>query len=172
MKRLAILAVLVAIGLGTAYGAITLYDNIMPFGRMWETPAVRPHEQPLLLMTRGTVPFGGGEAILRATPGETLKASVDLSAAENIAAGKRAYAQFCVHCHGKRYDGRGTVGQSFAPLPGDLRSSKVQTLPVGAVFKEISYGVEGGRQPPLATTISIADRWRIVAFVKSLGIRP
>jgi hypothetical protein len=63
------------------------------------------------------------------------------------------------------------VGQSFDPLPTDLRSVKVQTLPEGVLFKEISYGVPNGRQPPLATTIEVMDRWRIVAYVKSLGVR-
>ncbi len=79
---------------------------------------------------------------------------------------------YCVHCHGRHHDGLGTVGQSFAPLPGDLRSARVQTLPAGRIFHEISYGIPDGRQPALATTISLTDRWRIIAFVKSLGVRP
>jgi hypothetical protein len=41
----------------------------------------------------------------------------------------------------------------------------------GNIFKDISYGVPKGRQPPLATTIQVIDRWRIVAYVKSLGLR-
>ena len=64
----------------------------------------------------------------------------------------------------------GTVGQSFSPLPGDLRSAKVQKLTDGMMFKEISFGIPDGRQPALATTISEMDRWRIVAYVKSLGV--
>jgi len=63
------------------------------------------------------------------------------------------------------------VGQSFHPLPTDLRSPKVQSLSEGVFFKEISYGIPGGRQPPLATTIDPLDRWRIIAYVKSLGVR-
>jgi len=63
------------------------------------------------------------------------------------------------------------VGQSFHPLPTDLRSDRVQSKLPGELFKSVSYGVPGGRQPPLQTTITIADRWRVVAFIKSLGIR-
>jgi mono/diheme cytochrome c family protein len=66
----------------------------------------------------------------------------------------------------------GTVGQSFTPLPGDLRSPKVQAMADGALYKEISFGKPDGRQPPLATTISMDDRWQIIAYLKSLGPRP
>jgi len=45
----------------------------------------------------------------------------------------------------------------------------VQSKSEGAIFKEISYGIPNGRQPALATTIAIPDRWKIVAFVKSLS---
>ena len=88
-----------------------------------------------------------------------------------IDAGKIAYQYYCIHCHGKNYDGYGTVGQSFAPPPGDLQSARVQGLPVGTLFKEISFGIPGGRQPPLATTVAPDDRWRVIAYIKSLGER-
>jgi hypothetical protein len=75
-------------------------------------------------------------------------------------------------CHGKNFDGYGTVGQSFAPPPGDLRTAKrVQSMPPGMLFKEISYGIPDGRQPALATTMTVDERWQAIAFVKSLGQR-
>jgi hypothetical protein len=39
------------------------------------------------------------------------------------------------------------------------------------LFKEISYGIPGGRQPALATTVAVNDRWHAIAYVKSLGQR-
>jgi hypothetical protein len=53
-----------------------------------------------------------------------------------------------------------------------LRSPKVQATSNGALFREISYGIPDGRQPALATTITVSDRWQIIAYVKSLGTRP
>jgi hypothetical protein len=44
-------------------------------------------------------------------------------------------------------------------------------MPQGILFKEISYGIPNGRQPALATTIAVKDRWRIIAHIKSLGPR-
>ena len=66
-KALIILIVLVGAVLG-AVKALDLYDACLEFGRMWETPGVRPHEEPVLVNEAGTVPFSGGEAVFRATP--------------------------------------------------------------------------------------------------------
>jgi mono/diheme cytochrome c family protein len=171
MKRIIVLAGFVAVILTAVYAVITLYDENMRVGRMWETPAIRPHEQQLLIMEPGVVPFGGGEVEYRNAKEEDLKSPFKSDDSEVVASGKSLYFTYCAQCHGKYHDGNGTVGQSFHPLPGDLQSNKVQSLPQGTLFKEISYGVPNGRQPALATTIEVMDRWRIIAYVKSLGPR-
>jgi mono/diheme cytochrome c family protein len=168
-KLLALIGILVA-ALG-AYHALMFYDNNFHYGRMRDTPAVKPHEEPLILMEKGVVPVTGGEAVLRATPGASLKSPLDARDPGVIARGKAVYFTFCAQCHGVHYDGRGTVGQSFMPLPTDFRSPAVQSKPVGELFKSVSYGIPGGRQPPLETTIPIDDRWSVVAFIKSVGVR-
>jgi len=170
MKKLLALAVILVGALG-AYHALMFYDDNFRYGRMRETPAVKPHEEPLIRMEAGVVPVSGGEAVLRATPGPALAPPVALEDANVIARGKAVYFTFCAQCHGPNYDGNGTVGQSFMPLPTDFRTSAVQSKPAGELFKSVSYGIPGGRQPPLETTITIDDRWRVVAFVKSLGLR-
>lgn len=171
MKRIVILGVFVAVVLTAAYTVITLYDSNLKVGRMWETPAVRPHEQKLLIMAPDVLPFNGGEAEYRNVNGEDLISPLENGDPKVVASGKSLYFTYCAQCHGKNHDGNGTVGQSFHPLPGDLRSDKVQSLVQGVLFKEISYGIPDGRQPPLATTIEVMDRWRIIAYVKSLGLR-
>ena len=153
------------------YQGLIFLDNNFRYGRMWETPVIRPHEQELLVMDEGLVPVGGGEALLRVTPGEELQSPILIESPTTIEVGEQLYFTYCAQCHGKYHDGNGTVGQSFHPLPPDLRSMKVQDQPEGILFKEISYGLPDGRQPPLATTIAIDDRWRIIAYVKSLGPR-
>lgn len=155
-----------------AWGVITLYDENMKVGRMWETPAVKPHEIPIALMDRNTIPVGGGELLYRQTDPAKLQSPFDIDQPEVITAGSKGYVYYCIQCHGKHHDGMGTVGQSFAPLPGDLRSAKVQSMIVGQLFHEISYGLPGGRQPALASTIAADERWKIIGFVKSLGVRP
>ena len=171
MKRIVILAVFVAVVLTAAYTVITLYDTNLKVGRMWETPAVRTHEQELLIMEPGVLPFNGGEAEYRNVKGEDLISPFKNDDPKVVASGISLYFTYCAQCHGKYHDGNGTVGQSFHPLPGDLQSDRVQSLPQGTLFKEISYGVPDGRQPALATTIEVMDRWRIIAYVKSIGLR-
>jgi mono/diheme cytochrome c family protein len=171
MKKIIGFLIVVALILYGAYEALIYYDNNFIYGRMRETPAVRPHENPLLKMEAGIVPVNGGEAIYRATAGVDLVSPVNVSQDSAINRGKAVYLTFCAQCHGLNYDGQGTVGQSFHPLPTNLRSPAVQSKPDGELFKSISYGILGGRQPALHTTIIVDDRWHVVAFVKSLGNR-
>jgi len=171
VKKYLIFLIALGIVVLLTYEALIYYDENFRYGRMWETPAVRPHEELPLSMPKGTVPQQGGEEVFKATPAELLKSPIAISDQAQIQMGKVLYSKFCAQCHGKNYDGNATVGQSFHPLPADLRSPKVQSLSEGTFFKEISYGIPDGRQPPLATTIDPLDRWRIIAYVKSLGTR-
>jgi hypothetical protein len=135
MKRIVILTLLAAVALTTAYLILTIYDKNMKFGRMWETPAVRPHEEKLLVMESGVVPFYGGELIYKRAEGEDLISPFQKTNPEIIESGKALYFNYCAQCHGKYFDGNGTVGQSFHPLPTDLRSKKVQSQSEGVLFK-------------------------------------
>lgn len=168
MKKLLFLLVIAA-AITVAYNLLIYYDNDFMYGRMRETPAVRPYEKPIFTMESGIVPLQGGDAIYRAASAESLSSPINLNSPAVIQEGKNLYFTYCHQCHGKYYDGNATVGQSFAPLPTDLRSARVQNFSEGYLFKHITFG--GGRAPALGTTIREQDRWRIVAFLKSLGIR-
>jgi len=171
MKKIIGFIVVVAVVLYAAYEALMYYDNNFRYGRMRETPAVRPQEVPLFNMEAGIVPVNAGEAIYRATPGVDLESPLDAAEPLVVARGKAVYLTYCAQCHSYNYDGNGTVGQSFQPLPTDLRSPEVQTKPEGELFKTVSYGIPGKRQPALQTTVTIDDRWHVIAFIKSLGLR-
>lgn len=171
MKKLVVLPLLLIL-LFAGYGILRYVDDNFKYGRMRETPAVRPYEHPLLVMHPGIVPVSDAEAPLRAMAATDLISPLtSLNSADSVR-GRALYTNYCQPCHGRSHDGNGTVGQSFHPLPGDLRSSRVQSMPAGKLFKEISYGIPNGRQPALATTISIADRWQIISYLKSLGPHP
>lgn len=171
MKKM-LLLIFLAVVVWAGYSALAAYDKYFPYGRMRETPAVKPYENPLLVMQAGTVPVTDPEAGYRAVPGRELRSPLlpgDTGGA--LVRGRVVYDTYCRQCHGGHFDGNGTVGQSFAPLPTDLRSSRVQELTDGELFQHISYGAGKGRQPALATTIRIDDRWTVIAYVKSFGVR-
>ena len=165
MKRFVGVFILVAVGLSAGYSALIYYDNNFRYGRMRETPAVRPHENPIPTMDKDVIPTDGGEAVFRVTGGKGLTSPLEHDAPETLAAGKKAYFTYCVHCHGKNLDGLGTVGQSFNPLPKNLRSHQVLDQADGSLFYTTSYGKD--RMPALATTISVEDRWAVVHFIRS-----
>jgi mono/diheme cytochrome c family protein len=167
MKKVAAFFITAAVVLLAAYQALIYYDNNFRYGRMRETPGVKPHEEPLLKMEAGLVPVSGGDGVLMAQEPASIRPPFEMEAEATIARGRLVYFSFCAQCHGNNFDGRGTVGQSFNPLPTDLRDERIRRKPASELFKTISYGVAGGRQPALHTTITIDDRWRVVAFIKS-----
>jgi mono/diheme cytochrome c family protein len=171
MKKIFLVLIGLLVILYVAYEALMYYDNYFIYGRMRETPAVRPYEKPLLIMEAGLVPVTGGELDFRVARAEDISSPLAMYEPQTIKAGQTVYQTYCAQCHGRNHNGKGTVGQSFHPLPGDLRSTQVQTRSNGALFQEISYGKPGGRQPALATTVSITERWQVIAYIKSLGPR-
>lgn len=171
MKKILIAVVVLGAFAVIALQALLIYDNQFMPGRMRETPVVRPYEQPLLVMEKGVVPFTGGEMIYRVQKPENIKSPLKMDASETIKLGNEVYFTFCAVCHGKNHDGNATVGQSFKPLPTDLRNPKVLAKSDGELFKVISYGIPQGTRPALATTVGILDRWRVIAYIKSLEPR-
>jgi mono/diheme cytochrome c family protein len=157
-KRLPVL-LLVSACLGFTEGACD-------FRRMSEQESVRPYEQEMPPVVPAAVPRDGGENRYRLAPSGTLKNPATPGPVV-LDRGARCYGFFCVQCHGSRLNGDGTVGQSFNPLPANLRSARVQALSDDALFRSISYG--SGRHPPLAETVAVEDRWCLIDWVRSLG---
>ena len=135
------------------------------YGRMNDQESVRTYEKKMPDGPPGTIPISGGIEVLSRTEPKDLKNPFPMTAAV-ISRGKEAYFNFCVHCHGPKADGNGTVGQSFAPLPSNLTDPQVLAQSAGEIFAKISLGF--GRHPALASTVSEQDRWAIVNYLRSL----
>jgi mono/diheme cytochrome c family protein len=170
MKRLIVLGIAVSVILAAAYAGITVFDEYMRFGRMWETPAIRPHETPLLVMGKESIPVDGGEAVLRAGGAEKLENPDRDRSMKRVFAGKAAYTRYCIHCHGKDLKGQATVGQSFSAPAMDLKSPQIRDRKDGMLFSSISYGKD--RMPPLATTVSVPERWDIIVYLRAAAANP
>lgn len=138
------------------------------YARMTNDEAHQTYEGPTPPMPAGTVPVTGGvEAVRRADP-RGLR-SPFLSSPALGERGRLAYANYCVFCHGPAADGNGTVGQSFAPLPTDLAGARVRGQSDGELFAKVSLGFR--RHPPLGDTVSEADRWAVIAYLRALPPR-
>jgi mono/diheme cytochrome c family protein len=135
------------------------------YERMKEQESVNTYETRLPEMPAGAIPVEGGLQMVRAAAPETLRNPLPFDKA-TVSRGEAEYGHFCAMCHGARADGQGTVGQSFYPLPANLRSPEIQRQSDGQLFLVISFG--GRRSPPLAHTIAESDRWAIIHYVRSL----
>lgn len=89
-------------------------------------------------------------------------------------AGKVEYNIHCAVCHGTSGKGDGSVEFALFPKPRDLTSGKFKirstpTLPTDQdLFRVISRGIPGTGMPSWAS-LSEAERWDLVAFVKTLS---
>jgi mono/diheme cytochrome c family protein len=136
------------------------------YGRMKDDEAIQTYQAKVPEMPAKAIPVGGGIQSLREVDPDELVNPVALSE-ESVRRGKGAYAYYCIQCHGPLADGRGTVGQSFAPLPADLKDPNVREQSDGSLFYRISLGFN--RHPPLWDTVTETDRWALVNYIRSLA---
>jgi len=147
-------------------------DDMITYERMNDQESFRPYEARTPGVAPGAVQTKDGKPA-----GEEQYKSAPMGSLENplpagpdaIARGELSYGYFCIQCHGSRYNGDGTVGQSFAPLPTDLRSEYVQQMSDDELFRSISYGMM--RHPPMWYTVSAEDRWSLIRWIQSLDER-
>lgn len=136
------------------------------YGRMKEDEAVHTYRAMMPEMPAKAIPIEGGIQVLREADPDHLINPIVFSE-EAVGRGKEAYGYYCIQCHGPRADGRGTVGQSFSPLPANLKDSNVQKQSDGSLYSRISLGFN--RHPPLWDTVAEADRWALVTYLRSLA---
>ncbi len=93
---------------------------------------------------------------------------------EFVERGRERFRISCVPCHGAQGDGNGIVGKFGFSGIRDLHGEPALKLSDGAIFKIISEGqssspTEAGMLG-YASSIDIADRWAIVAYVRALQL--
>ena len=136
------------------------------WGHMKKDEAVHTYEKNMPDMPKRTIPVDGGIQILR----EANPLELENPLARNdqtVETGREKYGYYCGQCHGMKGDGNGTVGQSFAPLPANLKGRTVQEQTDGELFYKISLGYN--RHPPLYYTVAQEDRWAIIRYIRSIA---
>jgi mono/diheme cytochrome c family protein len=140
--------------------------------------SIQPHEPPLESVPAGVVPTihrGGGLRVMAdIEPARSMEEAKTLRnpfrpTAAVIAAGKIGYDRYCSHCHGDMGYGWTSVGSSLDPRPPDI-AKVVAGRTDGEIFGVITFGIGQQLRVPLAlgATVSIADRWRIIHYVRTL----
>lgn len=84
------------------------------------------------------------------------------------AQGRALYQASCAVCHGSSGLGDGAAALSLNPRPVNLRLHVPQHAD-GEIFYFISEGVSGTAMPAWKTSLSDAERWRLVVYLRALA---
>lgn len=91
------------------------------------------------------------------------------STAETVTQGKKAFASYCVVCHGR--DGQNTgvpFAGSMSPAIPSLSSSMVQSYDDGQLKWIIENGIRPSGMPASKGILSDEDMWAIVVYLRHL----
>ncbi len=133
-----------------------------------------PQGKHLVEPVAGTVPRGKAEYVYPfpntnegyEEAGKKLKNPLPKTP-ENLAEGKRLYELYCIHCHGEKGNGQGTIVQAEKfPAPPSYYGPQLKDLPEGKMFHSITYGknLMGSH----ASQLSPQERWKVILYVQAL----
>jgi len=103
----------------------------------------------------------------RDAAGDFVAASPVPPARQSVDRGRERFGIYCVPCHGVRGAGRGEILRFKYPIPPtSLHDNQVAGMADGQLFHTITNGVRN--MPSYKAQIPVADRWRIVAYIRQL----
>ncbi len=82
--------------------------------------------------------------------------------------GEERYRIFCIVCHGPVGNGDGMIVRRGFPKPPTYHDDRLRNAPVGHFFDVITNG--WGKMNSYASQVPAADRWAIVAYIRTLQI--
>lgn len=82
--------------------------------------------------------------------------------------GQERFNVYCAPCHGQTGEGNGMVVQRGYRQAQSMHIDRLRTAPVGYFYDVITNGF--GVMPDYRGQIPVADRWKIVAYVRALQL--
>ncbi len=82
--------------------------------------------------------------------------------------GEERYRVFCIVCHGPNGEGDGMIVKRGFSQPPTYHDDRLRNAPVGHFFDVMTNG--WGKMNSYASQIPVADRWAIVAYIRTLQV--
>jgi mono/diheme cytochrome c family protein len=87
--------------------------------------------------------------------------------AEVATEGKVIFEKMCMHCHGPKGEGNGTlIATGKYPQPPAYNGGALKNLTEGKMFHTITYGK--GLMGSHASQLTKEDRWKVIQYVQEL----
>jgi mono/diheme cytochrome c family protein len=87
--------------------------------------------------------------------------------APSIIAGAALYSANCASCHGASGNGDGPAAAGLPVHPANLTEAHLLTHTPGDLFWWVGNGKGNGAMPGFAATLTPADRWNVINFVRA-----
>lgn len=96
--------------------------------------------------------------------------SIDVPVAR-LGEGQGVFLAHCASCHGALGDGRGPYAENLLTPPSDLTSPKTLASRTDATLHAaVTDGVAGTAMPAFGRVLTDEERWKAVAFVRTLSL--
>lgn len=153
---------LLPIGLALALAAPRLVRRTRP----WSTPLSLAIAAALLVVGLGVASRETFRLADTAPAAAAARTNPTAATTDSIHRGGFLYTAECSSCHGA--DGRGH-GPAAGSLPGPIEelATSVPPLSDGALAYRIANGTLTGQMPSFAVTLTAADRWDLVNYLRS-----
>jgi mono/diheme cytochrome c family protein len=134
---------------------------------MVDQPSFRPQEDPRP-PAEGSIPVKGWEQPMTLQEAEQRLANPTPADKDSLEQGERLYRITCTPCHGVTGVGDGRVAAKMMKA-ANLTEEKYVRAKDGFIYGVIRNG--SGMMPPHAESLSPAERWHVVNYVRKLQRR-
>ena len=114
-----------------------------------------------------TVIDSSGNTLVASFPNDVEEFPVPVTK-ELIDRGEQRYKVFCIVCHGPVGNGDGMIVRRGFSKPPTYHDDRLRNAPVGHFFDVMTIG--WGKMNSYASQIPVADRWAIVAYIRTLQL--
>ncbi len=114
-----------------------------------------------------TTTDAGGNTLVSSFPNDITEFPLPVTE-ELVNRGEERYKVFCMVCHGHTGNGDGMIVRRGFSKPPTYNDDRLRNAPVGHFYDVITNG--WGKMNSYASQIPVADRWAIVAYIRTLQV--